>query len=340
LTGGEREKVPQTALRLSVVTIFELLGACAHAQTPTAEWRVVADVPLPGPAARFDYQSFDQTTGRLWIAHMGAGEVLAFDVRTRRVVARVPDMPGVTGVRAVPTLQRVFAALSGGHEVAVLDAGSGRVVARVPGGRFPDGLAYAPVANKVFVSDERGRQELVIDVPSSASRPSIPMGGEVGNTQYDSISGRIWVAVQTRNELAAIDPMTDSIVARVPVPGIEGPHGLLIDAAHRLAYVAGEGNARVGVLDLRTMRLSGSYPVGDDPDVLAMDPGRRLLLIAAESGVVAAFHIRGHALVPLPSYRAPHAHSVAVDPTSHLVYLPLEDVDGRPVLRILTLEER
>jgi DNA-binding beta-propeller fold protein YncE len=320
------------ALVLSVTT--------AHAQAPgrAAAWRVVADVPLPGRAARFDYQSFDATTGRLWIAHMGAGEVLAFDVRTRQVVARVPNMPGVTGVRAVPTLRRVFAALSGSHEVAVLNAQSGRVLARVPGGRFPDGLAYASAARKVFVSDESGRQELVIDVPSSTRRPPIAMGGEVGNTQYDSASGRVWVAVQTLNELAAIDPMTDSVVARVGVPGLERPHGVLIDAAHRLAYVAGEGNGRVGILDLRTMRMVGTYPVGEDPDVLAMDPQRRRLFVAAESGVIAAFDIRGDTLAPLPRYRAPHAHSVAVDPATHLVYVPLEDMSGRPVLRILTLE--
>ena len=145
------------------------------------------DMPLPGPAARFDYQSFDPTTGHLWIAHMGAGEVLAFDVRTRRVVARVPNMPGVTGVLANPTLQRVFAALSAGHAVAVLDAQSGRVLARIPGGRFPDGLAYVPAAHKLYVSDEYGRQELVIDVPSSTARPPIAMGAEVGNTNRPGI---------------------------------------------------------------------------------------------------------------------------------------------------------
>jgi hypothetical protein len=47
---------------------------------------------------------------------------------------------------------------------------------------------------------------------------------------------------------------------------------------------------------------------------------------------------RGDSLVALPGYRAPAAHSVAVDPTTHLVYLPLEDVEGKPVLRILQLE--
>ncbi len=302
------------------------------------EWRVVADVPLPGKAARFDYQSFDLSAGRLWIAHMGAGEVLAFDVRSRKVVVRASDMPGVTGVLAVPALQRVFASLSGSREVAVLDSQTGQVLRRVPGGRFPDGLAYAPHAHKLFVSDEYGRQELVLEVATSTSHPPIPMGGEVGNPQYDSVSGRIWVAVQTRNELAAIDPMSDSVVAQVPVPGIEHPHGIYVDAIGRRIYVTGEENATVGVLDLRTNRMLRTYPVGDDPDVLAMDPSRRRLFVASESGILSAFDVRGDSLVSLPRYVAPHAHSVAVDPATHLLYLPLQSVGGRPVLRILTQE--
>jgi hypothetical protein len=327
-------------LALLVVFTVSLGGSRVSAQElrPALTWHVVADVPLPGKPARFDYQSLDPTTRRLWIAHMGAGEVLAFDLGKRRVVVRTPEMPGVTGVRAVPALGRVFAALSGGHEVAVLDSRSGRVLARVPGGRFPDGLAYAPGSKKLFVSDESGQQELVIDVPSSSARPPIQLGGQVGNTQYDSGSGRIWVAVQTRNELVAIDPATDSVVDRIPVAGIERPHGFYLDSEHRLIYVTGEENGKVGVLDLNTKRLLHTYPVGDEPDVLALDPARRRLFIAAESGVITAFDVRGDSLVPLPGYTAPHAHSVAVDPSSHLVYVPLESVGDRPVLRILRLE--
>jgi DNA-binding beta-propeller fold protein YncE len=305
--------------------------------TPT-RWRLVADVPLPGKPGRFDYQSFDPTTGRLWIAQMGADRVLAFDVHTRRLVVDVPDMPGVTGVRAAPDVRRVFAALSAGHSVALLDSRDGRVLARVPGGRFPDGLAYAPAAGKLFVSDEYGRQELVIDVSSAAARPPIPLGGEAGNTQYDSVTGRIWVAVQTRNELVVIDPGTDTVVDRVPVPGIEHPHGFHVDSEHRLLYVTGEENGRLGVLDLQEKRIVRVHPVGESPDVLAMDPVRHRLYVASESGVVAAFDVRGDTLVALPRYRAPHAHSVAVDPATGWLYLPLENVAGRPVLRILALE--
>ncbi len=34
----------------------------------------------------------------------------------------------------------------------------------------------------------------------------------------------------------------------------------------------------------------------------------------------------------------PNAHSVAVDPDTHHIYLPLKDVDGQPVLRELVVE--
>lgn len=297
---------------------------------------MVSDLALPGPPGRFDYQSLDTVASRLWIAHMGAGEVVAVDLHPLAPALRIGGLSRVTGVLAVPSLGRVFASAAGSGTVAELDPAGGRVSRRFPAGRFPDGLAYAPTVHRLFVSDELGRQEIVLDLAAGRALAPVALGGEAGNSVYDPAFDRIWVAVQSRNELVAIDPGSDSILARVPVPGIEGPHGLLLDPAHRLAFVAGERNGRVGVLDLATRRVRATYPVGDDPDVLAFDPGRRRLFVASESGVVAAFAVEGDSLLPLPSYRAPHAHSVAVDPATHLVYVPLERIRGRPVLRVLS----
>jgi len=83
------------------------------------------------------------------------------------------------------------------------------------------------------------------------------------------------------------------------------------------------------------MAVTATYPVGDGPDVLAFDPGWHRLYVASESGIVSIFDERGPELQPVGEYRAPHAHSVAVDPHTHRVYLPLDNVDGKPVLRIL-----
>jgi DNA-binding beta-propeller fold protein YncE len=320
--------------RIALWCALPLLLASARPrdQTPL---RVLADVPLPGGPQRFDYQSLDERSGRLYIAHMGAGQLVVFDTRSQRVVANLDGFPGVTGVLAVPPIGRVYAAITGRHAVAVLDAATLRVRAHVGGVRFPDGIAYASSAGKVFVSDEFGRQDVVIDARSDRASGRVPLGGEAGNTQYDSVARRIWVAVQTRNQLVAIDPARDSIVGRYPLTGAEHPHGVYIDAPRRLAFVACEGNARLLVVDLRTLRVTASYPVGDDPDVLAFDPGLRRLYVASESGVVSVFREDGDTLETLGRYRAPNAHSVAVDPITHRVYLPLMNVHGRPVLRIL-----
>jgi hypothetical protein len=40
-------------------------------------------------------------------------------------------------------------------------------------------------------------------------------------------------------------------------------------------------------------------------------------------------------LVSKGEFFMPHAHTVCVDPDTHLVYFPLQDVDGHPILRIM-----
>ncbi len=322
--------------------LTRVLLACAFAAPCAAQAPVlhrVADVPMPGPAVRFDYQSLDTASNRLYIAHMNAGHLVVFDVATRRVVANLDGFTGVHGVWAVPELSRVFASVTGKHQVAVVDATSLAVLARVPGVDYPDGIAYAPGVRRVFVSDERGKADAVIDATTDAFVVSVKLGGEAGNTVYDPTARRILVAVHESNEHVALDPATAKIIARYPLQGITEPHGIALDPMHGVAFVAGEGNARLAVVDLATMRVLGTHAGGDDPDVLAFDPAWRRLYVSAESGTVAVFTERagagGITLHHDGNLVMPHAHTVAVDPRTHLVYFPLENINGKPVLRIM-----
>jgi DNA-binding beta-propeller fold protein YncE len=297
--------------------------------------RHVAEIPLPGPAVRFDYQTVDSASGRLYMAHMDAGTLLVFDTRARRVVADLAGFPSVHGVIAVPSLGKVFASATGEHRVVVVDASSLKTLARLGPINYPDGLAYAPDAHRVFVSDESSAgRELVIDAVADTVIRRIDLGGEAGNTIWDPVTGRILVAVQTRAEIAAIDPAAPRIVARYPVTGAERPHGLVIDPVRKLLCAADEAKAELFVLELPSMHVLAHYRVGDDPDVLAVDPGLSRLYVACESGVVNVFQADGRTLTSLGALHIPHAHTVAVDPATHLVYLPVERLGGRPVLEV------
>jgi DNA-binding beta-propeller fold protein YncE len=117
--------------------------------------------------------------------------------------------------------------------------------------------------------------------------------------------------------------------------GIQNPHGIALDVAIHIAFVAGEENHTLAMVDLNGMKVLSTYQVGDDPDVLAYDSGLKRLYVSAESGQFTVFQSNGKSLARLGSFEMPHAHTVAVDPKTHLVYLPLENVDGHPLLRIM-----
>src|SRR5437762_2460163 len=311
-------------------------SAIPPASTAEAPLRVVTDVPLPGSASRFDYQSLEPASGRLFISHMGAGQLVVFDVRAGNVIGNLDGFPTVTGVLAVPAKHRAYASAAGDHAVVVVDDSTLRIVARVPRPRFPDGIAYAPEERRVFVSDESGGRDFVIDATTNTVVAQVELDGEAGNTQYDAGSHCVIVAVQTANQLAVIDPATAAIVRRVTLDkAVRYPHGFYIDAPHRLTFVSGQESGTLGVLDLRTLQLRQVLPIGGDPDVLAFDPSLGRLYVAAESGVVAVFAERDGSLGQLGWYRAPKAHSVAVDPATHRVYLPLANLSGHAVLRVL-----
>ncbi|HVZ80020.1 MAG TPA: YncE family protein [bacterium] len=294
------------------------------------------DIPLTGGTSRFDYQAFDPDTGSLFIAHMGAGQIVVFNTRTNRVEATLAGYPGVTGLLYVPELHRVYASVTRSHQVVVLDTEHLREIARVPAGNFPDGMAYVPDTHEIYVSDEIGGEETIINVVKNVRVASIPLGGEVGNTRFDPINHWVWTAVEAKNELAAIDPKTRQVVKVVPLHGGDHPHGLYLDGRSHLLWAACDKDDKLVTLDLDHFEEGPAYDLAHDPDILDMDPDLHLLYVASESGMVSLFREKDRKLSKLGDIPIGQgAHSVQVDPGTHSVYFPVPKMGKGPVLRIL-----
>jgi DNA-binding beta-propeller fold protein YncE len=261
--------------------------------------------------------------------------MVVFDVNKEAQVGEVKNLSRVHGILAVPELHRVYASATGTNELAVIDDSTLQIIARAPAGDYPDGIAYAPKVNKIYVSDLHGKTDTVIDANTNQRVTTIALGGGAGNTQYDSVTEHIFVTVHGRNNLAEIDPTKDQVIGRYDLKGCSEPHGLLIDSEHRLAFVACEENAKLAVFDLESKSMTAIHTVGADPDVLAFDKGFARLYVSSESGVISVFDERGRNLEKAgEGSLAPNAHSVAVDSRTHRVYFPLQNVGGKPTLRI------
>jgi DNA-binding beta-propeller fold protein YncE len=347
---------------LASILILASAGSlvAAHARAPSKFdshlFSLVADISL-GPAAnRIDYQSIDPQAKRLYVSMMGAGKLLIFDTQENRILRLLDGFPKVTGVLAVPELHRVYASVpgaglgpsimvglgmlglsSGRGAVVVVDTDTLKEVARLPGGVFPDGIAYNPKEKRIFVSDELGSAVSVMDTVSNRFIVRIAAGGEVGNVQYDPHTLQVYAPIQSKNELAEFDPRKDVRVADYPLPGCEHPHGLALAPDAAIGYVTCDGNNVLTTVDLRTGKVLGHLPVAHDPDVLATDPVAKRLYVAGESGNLSSFDI-ANPTSPASlgdAFVCEGAHSVAVDPISHRLYLPLANLNGLSVMRVL-----
>ena len=266
---------------------------------------------------------------------MDASQLLVFDMGTRRVVKSIAAA-GVHGVLAVPSLHRVFASATDDHQANAIDTRTLSVVARALAGSYPDGLAWDPVKRHVFVSDESGGVETVLNAKGQRIA-TIQLGGEAGNVQYDAGSKRVLVDVQTKDDIAVIDPTTNKIVRRVSCRAATATTACWSTRAAGWRSWPATGTPSCTCSTFAACGFTGASTVGQLPDVLAFDPKLRRLYVAAESGEVAVFAETAHGARKLgQALLAPAAHTVAVDPRTHLVYFPLQSgSNGTPQLLIM-----
>ena len=314
---------------------FVIAGCGQHSGSGTPlPLRAVGEIALPGKGSRFDYTSIDPERGLLFIAHLGASEIIEVDLRARRVVRTIPDISQVHGVLVWPETHRVYATATGANQVVELNEDTGQVLARAATGEYPDGLAYDSRRNTIWTTNESGGSETALDAATLELRGTVNVGGEVGNVAYDPGADPMLVAAQGQNELVVINPESLTVERRIPLPGCEHPHGLALDRGNRLAFVACDGNATAVTVERTTGQILGAAHVGDEPDVLAYDAGTHRLYIACESGWVTILDLHERTLaVTASAYLADGAHVVAVDPDSHHSYYPVPaGADGRPAL--------
>jgi DNA-binding beta-propeller fold protein YncE len=300
----------------------------------------VADVPLPGAAARFDYQAVDARRGQLVIAHMNDDAVLILDLEDGRVRKRLTGIPRPRGVAIADDAGIIFVTSTPAHLI-LIDSRSLTELARVETGTSPDGDAWDPADQIVGVSDQGdGALSLIADAGRGARR-QVALGHETGNVVYDAGRGRFWitvVAASPPDQLVAVDPRTATVTERIDVPGCRGAHGLRLHPDGQSAFIACEDNDVLARVELGDSRHAvATAPTGSGPDVLAIDPALGRLYVAAESGDLTVFDLARPGVVAIGHDRpGDHAHTVAVDPSSHRVFFPLPaGPSGTPVLRIM-----
>src|SRR5579859_115971 len=302
------------------------------------------------------------------------GNIVVFNTQLNKVVGLVP-VPQVAGVMVAPNVGKVFVGDVADGIVYIIDEHSPfNVIAKVQIDPLdgPDAIEYDPVDHLVFVADPgsaanpdnantdlKNQNVAVIDAITNKLVTKIPFGldapfgDDVGHIQFDPVTRRVYVITLKLNDqnlglpanppsfMAVIDPITLKVVSKVQLPdACLAPHGIVVDAQQREAFVACVDSQNMVRVDLKTMKsFSDALPVAFNPDIVRLDHTANLLFIGCAGGI-SIFDVSGGGLKKLGDYflGGGSHHTLAIDEQTQLIYLPQPSVGERPILRVIRYE--
>jgi DNA-binding beta-propeller fold protein YncE len=283
-----------------------------------------------GGEGGWDYLSIDPAAHRLYVSH--ATHVVVIDTTTAKVVGDIPDTPGVHGFAIAAELGRGFASNGRENKAAIVDLKTLKLIQKVDTGENPDAILFEPGRKEVYTMNGRGKSSTVFDAQTGKVVATIPLEGKPEFAQADVKAGKVYINIEDMNAIQVIDTATHKVTATWPIAPGEAATGMAFDpVTHRLFI--GCDNKLMLMLDSTTGKVVYSVPVGEGVDSTWFDPATKLAFTSnGESGTVTVAREESPTLLKVVQTlkTRPGARTMAVDPTTHTLYLAATDYEPQP----------
>jgi DNA-binding beta-propeller fold protein YncE len=298
-------------------TLLLLLAAGASA-APAEDYMVQKKITLGGEGG-WDYLTMDAAGRRLFISR--GTRVMVVDADSGKLLAEIPDTPGVHGIALAEDLGRGFTSNGRENTVSVFDLKSLKVLSKVKTGENPDAILYDAASKQVFTFNGRSKDATVIDASSGDVLATLPLGGKPEFAVADG-RGMVYVNIEDTSELVAIDAKTHKVTARWPLKPCEEPSGLAMDRQKRRLF-SGCGNKVMAIVDADSGKLLATAPIGDGVDATAFDPETGLAFSSNGDGTLTIVREEapGKFTVSANVPTMPRARTMALDTKTHNIYL-------------------
>jgi DNA-binding beta-propeller fold protein YncE len=304
--------------KLTALLVCFAAGVALQAADPN--YHVVKEIQIGGDGG-WDYLIVDPATHRLYVSH--ATKIVVADTETARIVGEIPDTAGVHGFAIASDLGRGFTSNGRANSSTIVDLKTLRPLATVPTGANPDSIRYLQDRQEVWTFNHTGKSITAFDPMTGKVIATVDVGGELEEAVEDPAANRVFVNVEDKGAIGVIDTLKHTLVATWPIAGCEGPTGLAFDAKNHLLLSACDG--KMAVTDSTSGKAVTSFPIPDRVDGNGFDPITGLAFASSGTGVLTVAHedAPDKFTVVQTVKTQPSGRTMWLDPTSHIVYVPV-----------------
>ena len=301
-----------------------LAGNPSGAQSGYKPARVIH---IPG-SADWDYLTVEETSNKLYVTHWTRVDVR--DKISGDSIAVIPNTTGVHGVALVPDLGKGYTSNGQLDNSTVFDLATARIITRVRTGRGPDAIFYDDYSKKVVICNGDSKSLSIIDPRIDKVIATVLLPGKPETAVSDGV-GRIFVNLEDKSSICVVDASKYTVVGEWPLAPGESPHGLAIDRKTRRLF-AGCENKLLIVMDASNGKVVAKPAIGNGSDGVAFDSSCQYIYSSNGEGALTVIKE-----VSKDDYNVleqvatkPGARTLAVDRSTHRVYLSFAEMIGVP----------
>jgi len=336
--------LPHMRIRTVVKAVLWTSAIAATALLALVVWQVFPGTP--GIASSLKFEGFvllpkDRRAGLLtvldyltlngkdlFVTNISTGTVYKIPTRaeglpTGRDVSMFQAEPAAHGVVIDPATGLAYVTRSEANTVDIFDPSTMSLVTRIPVADDPDGIFYIAESRTVYVANGDAKTATLIDPAARTVSATIPLGGKPEFGVFDTQTNLFYQNLEDTSSLAAVDLSKRVVTARWPLEGCVHPTGMAIDEQSRQLFIGCNGNSRLTVFDMQQHRVIASVPVGGGPDSVAYDGGLHRIYVTGRAGVLCVVERDSKGAFATLDTISLHygAHTLAVDPSSHRLYV-------------------
>ena len=281
-------------------------------------FKVLTKIKIGGTGG-WDYVAVDASTNRVYASHATSVEVV--DTTSGKVVGQIPQLHGVHGVAVAPEFGKGFITNGQSNSVTIFDLKTLAKVGEPQTGQNPDSVCFEPTTKHIFTFNGRSHDSTAIDPKTNEVITTFSVDGKPEECASDG-SGKLYVNLEDSSEIVAIDAAKPAVLQHASLSPCESPSGLAIDTKNKKLFAACD-NKMMAVIDIATLKVIATPPIGANPDGAGFDSGLGLAF-ASNGGdgtltIVKPVNGKYETVDTVPTERG--ARTMTVDSKNHRVYL-------------------